>query len=219
MLILAAGTGQRLNGQPKAFLSLAGETLLERVARLGGAFSTSVIAAVPASDLDRGTQLLGDAARVIPGGASLADTFHALVEAASAPRVMLLDVAHPLASRGLCARVLAAAGDGDAAVAVGRTNDQVLAADGSAIGAPGSHFLLQKPIVFPLPAIRRGIAARSERKGGSTRRRGVLELLRLAGVTVHMVESEPWNLKLTTEQDWLLVRLLADRLAEAEGPS
>lgn len=219
VLILAAGGGERLNGQPKAFLRLATETLLERVVRLGSALSSSVIVAVPPDDEDICARLLGDRARVIPGGASRGDSFRLLVQAAAAPTIAVLDVVHPLVSLELCRRVLAAAGDGDAAAAVGRPYDQVINADGSAISASGHLYLLQKPIVFPLEVVRRGIAAEPIALAGATGGLGVLELLRLGGVTLHLVESEPWNVKLTTEQDWRLVRLLANRLVEEAGPS
>lgn len=219
VLVLAAGRGDRLNGQPKAFLRLGTETLLERIARLGRALSSSVIVAVPSDDVDRCARLLRDQARVIPGGASRGDSFRLLVQAAASPTIAVLDVVHPLVSLDLCRRVLAAAGDGDAAAAVGRPYDQVITADGSAISASGHLYLLQKPIVFQLEAIRGGIAAEPDAAKSSPEGLGVLELIRLAGVTLHLVESEPWNVKLTTEQDWRMVKFLADRLAEEAGPS
>lgn len=219
VLILAAGRGERLNDQPKAFLRLATETLLERVARLGRALSSSVIVAVPPDDVESCARLLGNRARVIAGGASRGDSFRLLVQAAAAPRIAMLDVVHPLVSLELCRRALEVAGDDDAAAAVGRPYDQVITADGSAIIANGPLYLLQKPIVFPLAAIRRGIAVEATALASPGEALGVLELLRLAGVTLHLIESEPWNIKLTTEQDWWLVRLLADRLVEEADPS
>ena len=221
VLILAAGGGQRLNGQPKAFLRLGSETLLERVVRLGRELRGSVIVAVPANDVERCALMVGERARVIAGGASRGDSFRLLLEAATGPKILLLDVVHPLVSLDLCQRALTAAGDDDAAAAVGRPYDQVVTGDGSAIGESGALYLLQKPIVFPLDAIRRGLAAESAAPalGATGGGLGVLELLRLAGVTLHLVESEPWNLKLTTDQDWRLITVLADRLAETAGPS
>lgn len=219
LLVLAAGRGERLNGQPKAFLRLGTQTLLERVVRLGRVLSQSVIVAVPPDDVDRSARLLGDQARVIPGGASRGASFRLLLQAAAGPTIMVLDVVHPLVSLDLCERVLAAAGDDDAAAAVGRPYDQVITADGSAVSANDPLYLLLKPIVFQLAAIRRGIAAEPDARSSSAEALGVLDLLRLANVTLHLVESEPWNVKLTTEQDWRMVRLLADRLAGEAGPS
>lgn len=219
VLILAAGRGERLNGEPKAFLRLGTETLLERLARLGRALSSSVIVAVPPDDVDRCTRLLGDQARVIPGGASRGDSFRLLLQAAAAPSIVVLDVVHPLVSLELCKRVLAAAGDDDAAAAVGRPYDQIITGDGSAVSTNGPLYLLLKPIVFQLEAIRRGLAAEPDAPKTAAEGLGVLELIRLAGVTLHLVESEPSNIKLTTEQDWRLIRLLADCLGVEAAPS
>jgi 2-C-methyl-D-erythritol 4-phosphate cytidylyltransferase len=213
VLVLAAGRGERLDGQPKAWLALRGETLLERMARVGGDLSDSVIAAVPPRDLERAQRLIGGTARAIAGGETRHATFLKLVAAATAPSLVILDVAHPLVTADLCRRVMSAAGSG-AAAAVLRAHDEVIRSDGSAATTDGPLYLLSKPIVVPLDAVRRGLASAGD--GGDT---GVLRLLRSAGERLKLVDVEPWNVKLTTHDDWSLIKTLADRLAEKGHPS
>ena len=212
VLVLAAGRGERLDGQPKAFLQLRGDTLLERIVGVGRQLGDSVIAAVPGEDLSRARSALGSTARVIAGGATRGETFRALLDAASAPTIVVLDVAHPLVDADLCRRVLAAAGEVRAAAAVTRPGDDAIAADGSTVSRNGELYLLSKPIVFQLEAIRRGAAFVTDGDG-------VLDMLRRAGTPIELVECEPWNVKLTTAADWQLVRMLADALAERAAPS
>jgi len=213
VLVLAAGRGERLDGQPKAWLELRGETLLERIVRVGHDLSDSVIAAVPPRDLERAERLIGGSARAISGGETRHATFLKLLAAASAQSLVILDVAHPLVTAELCRRVMSVAGSG-AAAAVLRAHDEVIRSDGSAATTDGPLYLLSKPIVVQLDAMRRGLA--SAHGGDDT---GVLALVRSAGVTLKLVEVEPWNAKLTTDDDWSLIKTLADRLAERGHPS
>ena len=212
VLILAAGRGERLGGRPKAFLELNGETLLERVVRLGRRIGDEVVAAVPASDLARAERIVRGEARVIEGGPTRADTFHALLAAAEGSAMTVyLDVAHPLTSVDLCRRVIAAAGLERAAVAAQRLHDLAAGDDGAALTGRGRLHLLQKPIVAPYEPTLHG-ADEARRRGlpvSTDDAPGVLELLRLAGVPLELVESEPWNVKLTTRDDWRMIETLA----------
>ncbi len=215
VLLLAAGRGERLEAGPKAFLQLRGETLLERMVGVGCDSGGSVIAAVQPEDVERAERLVGERARVIAGGNSRAQTFRLLLAAARAPTIVVLDVAHPLVTADLCRRVVARAeANGSAAAAVLRTHDEVIRGDGEPARYDEPLYLLSKPICFSLESIKRGLAAPA-----ASDETGVLGLLHLAGESVELVESEPWNVKLTTSDDWSLIRLLADRLAEKEGPS
>ena len=212
-IVLAAGGGERLNGQPKAFLQLGGETLLERMVHVGAQVAGSVIAAVPALEMDRAHHLVGKRTRLVAGGDTRAATFRLLLAEATAPTIVILDVAHPLVSVDLCSRVLAAA-DGGAAAAVLRAHDDVIRSDGTSPGRGEPIYLLSKPIVVRLDAVRRGLAAE-----GASADDGVLTLMRLAGERVELVEAEPWNVKLTTLDDWQMINALSETISATAGPS
>ena len=103
-LILAAGEGDRL-GKPKAFLSVGGMTLLEYAVALVAPFAAEVIVGVRRADMAQAGVLLGDSAVPVAGGATRQQTLLNGLAAATRPFILLHEVARPLATPELEARL------------------------------------------------------------------------------------------------------------------
>jgi 2-C-methyl-D-erythritol 4-phosphate cytidylyltransferase len=126
-ILVAAGRGERMGGpRPKAFLPLAGEPLLLRSAR---AFDTapsvgSLVAVVPAADVDAARRLLRGLRRllaVVAGGERRQDSVLAGLKQAPAGFdgiVLVHDAARPFVDEALIEAVVAAALEAGAALPV-----------------------------------------------------------------------------------------------------
>ena len=114
-LVLAAGQGERLGLGPKALLTLDGRTLIDRAVGAVRDVARRVIAGVPPERLDECRALLGADVTVVAGGATRLDTEILLVEASSAPLLVLHDVVHPFTTAELARQVVAAARERGAA--------------------------------------------------------------------------------------------------------
>lgn len=220
VLVLAGGAGERLGRGPKAFLRLNGQTLLERAVDLGRQLAPRVTIAVPADMLDDARRLADDRAQVVAGGPTRLATFSRLVHAARGRTLVLLDVVHPLTTRALGQRVLEAAGERAAAMAVGTVTDYLIDRNALVAAGPGEVGVLQKPIVFPREAALTGLGRLTSGTDGETAGRAPasVEIFRLGGIDVRLVEGEPWNVKITTEADWQLVLRLAAGVPPGAAP-
>jgi len=210
-LVLAAGQGERLGLGPKALLTLAGRTLIDRAVGAVRAVARRVIAGVPPERLDECRALLGADVTVVAGGATRLDTEILLVEASSAPLLVLHDVVHPFATAELARQVVAAARERGAAMAAVPATSHVYRMDSATLGRVRQGDGLwssRKPLVFSRSAFARGLAAR----GRLPHDAGVVELLLAAGEPVEIVPAEPWNIKVTTMADWALARAIAPLL-------
>jgi 2-C-methyl-D-erythritol 4-phosphate cytidylyltransferase len=118
-LIPAAGSGERLGMGPKAFVQLAGKSLLER-AISGFANVDEVIVALPDSHLD--VQLPAHVRRVT-GGLSRQQSVRNLLEAASHEIVLIHDAARPFLSAEIIQAVI------DSVLEVGAATTALPAAD------------------------------------------------------------------------------------------
>ena len=200
-VIQAAGRGERLGQGPKAFLALGGRTLLERAVEVMRGIASRVIVGAPPDDLERAAALCGPEVLVVPGGATRRDTLIAVVKAARARWVMLHDVVHPFVDPDLARRVLAAArAHGAAGAAVRSTSSAYHQAPGRpTVRIPsGEVWLIRKPVAFRRETVLAGIA------GSPEAQEGFGGILRRAGQEVAMVPAEPWNIKITTAEDWRL---------------
>lgn len=203
----AAGQGMRLGLGPKAFLLLGERTLLERAVTTLLAVAARVIVAVPGTDMVRARQLVpNQRVSFIAGGDRRATTLRLLVRAARAPRLILHDVVHPLASVALAERVIEAARRGGAAAPAVAIADFLHASDGTVRARPNELVAIQKPIVFPRAAALRGFDA-EDRRGGLADP-SVLEVLALAGQATEFIAGDVVNAKLTTPEDHVLMRAL-----------
>jgi 2-C-methyl-D-erythritol 4-phosphate cytidylyltransferase len=213
-LVLAAGQGTRLGLGPKAFVVLAGETLLERAVSTVLGAAASAIVAVPEAELARAQRAVGGrAVRVIAGGARRIDTTRALLRAASAPWLLLHDVVHPMVTVELARRVIDEARRSGAAAATLPNVDFLYGTDGTLRAAPGDVVTVQKPLAFRRADLERGFAAaEASAAGGRVPDVAALEILAHAGRRFACVPGSIMNFKLTIADDLELARrLLAAR--------
>ncbi len=207
-LIAAAGEGLRLGLGPKLFLRTAdGRSLVERLAQTAREVTDEVCIAVPANDVDEVQRLL-PWARVIAGGAQRGASYARLLEASTAPWLMLLDVARPFARADLMRRTLSAAlENGGAAMAT-----QSLAVPAAVIDTQGNVVdavpaaawrLPQTPQVFRRELLQQALDA-AEASAVQTIWEGAL----VAGIPMHAIEGDAGNIKITTAADWALALAL-----------
>ena len=130
-IIAAGGRGERLGaGQPKQFLSIAGQTILERSVRafLTHAAVDDLVVALPADLAGAPPAYLTGTAkplRVVAGGARRQDSVAAAFSAVPARTdvIVVHDAARPFASADLIARTIAAAAESGAALAAVAARD------------------------------------------------------------------------------------------------
>ena len=106
VLILAAGSGDRIGRRPKAFLRLDGQTLLERAVVVVSPFATEIIVGVRSEDLPRARRLVPKNVRVVAGGATRQETLSILLQYCTKPIVLLHEVARPFVTTELFERLL-----------------------------------------------------------------------------------------------------------------
>lgn len=204
-LLAAAGSGERLGLGPKAFLSLAGSTLLQRAVAALSEVSDEVIAALPFADLARAEGLV-DRARLLAGGDSRQETVLALLQATSAELVLVHDVARPFLAVDVARRVLAAAERSGAASAARPVVDSLVrVADGSSVKREELR-AVQTPQAF-----RRRLLLQAHREAKAVGRCATDDaaLVRALGEEVELCEGSPWLFKVTTAEDLSLARALA----------
>jgi len=208
-VVLAAGSGERLGAdRPKAFLELAGRTLLQHSVAAAAARPevTSLVVAVPAGSEGRATQLLagvGKPAIVVGGGPTRqASVRSALKEVrADAEVVVCHDAARPLASASLFAAVLAALGDVDGVVPVLPVVDTLKRVRGDLVERTeprGEVFLAQTPQGCRLGAF---LDAHSRAAEAGHEATDDAALLEWAGYRVRAIPGERVNFKITMLED------------------
>jgi 2-C-methyl-D-erythritol 4-phosphate cytidylyltransferase len=207
-VIQAAGHGTRLGLGPKAFVTLEGQTLLERAVAPMSAVAGHVIVAVAEGDIDRANGLVGNPrVSVIAGGERRSDTFRRLIARSSAPWILLHDVAHPFVSAELSRLVLATARRTGCATAALPNFEFMYGADGRLRAEPGEILIAQKPVAFRRDAISAGCDAVGNAEAAGDL--GALEILAHVGVTSTFVPGYPGNIKITTAADLAMARALA----------
>ncbi len=211
-LLVAAGRGERLGAEgPKAFVMLAGRPLLE--------WSLVALRAVPA--IERIVVALPPGAAApegcigAPGGAERSHSVRAALAAAGDgpddEPVLVHDAARPLVTPALVQAALDAlvAGGCDAVVTAARVTDTIKRADGDGrvleTLARRELWAVQTPQVFRRAALARVLGLPDEVLAAATDDAGLVEQ---AGGRVHVVESPPENLKVTTPVDLRLAELL-----------
>ncbi|MEX2535659.1 MAG: 2-C-methyl-D-erythritol 4-phosphate cytidylyltransferase [Trueperaceae bacterium] len=204
-LLAAAGAGERLGRGPKAFLRLAGATLLERSVTALTEVVDEVIVAVPKAELERGQQLL-PGARFVAGGATRQETVFLLLQATSAHLVLVHDVARPFLERAVGDRVLAAARALGAASAARPVADTLIEATSGANVARDELRSVQTPQGF-----RRELLLEAHRAALDSGRVATDDagLVRAIGAQVELVAGSPWLFKLTTPEDLAFAESLA----------
>lgn len=218
-LIPAAGSGTRLGaGIPKAFVDLAGRTILQRsVDGVLAAGIGHVVVAVPA-DLVEATRSDVPDAQVVVGGSARSDSVRACLAAAVAgssdPDVVLVhDAARALTPPGVFARVVDAVRSGhDAVIPAVPVTDTLkrVDVDGTVVATVDRAPLraVQTPQGFRPEALVRAHASSAD----ATDDAGLVEAL---GMRVHVVAGDLMAFKITTEWDLRLARMLCEQGAAA----
>jgi 2-C-methyl-D-erythritol 4-phosphate cytidylyltransferase len=213
-VVPAAGQGTRLGLGPKAFVILAGRTLLEHAVTTMLSVTARVSVAVAAADLARARDLVGGpSVHVIAGGTRRIDTLRALVGGATSPWLLLHDIVHPFVTGELSRSVIEEAYRAGAAAAAQTNVDFLYGKDGVLRATPGEVVAIQKPVVFRRSDAVRGFeVADGNAAGGLVPDLSVLGILALAGRTVAFIPGHTLNYKVTTGDDLTLAERLMARI-------
>lgn len=201
-LVPAAGLGTRLGLGPKAFLSIGGTTLVNRVVNTLTACVGRVLVGVPHSYLDKAIFELGGVAEVYSGGASRQSTIYSLLQKCTERIILIHDVNRPFASSALVLKVIyGARRHGVAAAFVPVSIPLARYKDGFVISSIPSHEAMvpQAPQAFHRDILER--AYQNAFKNG-IEDQTTLELVLRLGVKVFVVEGEETNIKITSPLDW-----------------
>jgi len=207
-IIAAAGAGRRLGAdKPKQLLDIGGGTMLERstAAFVSHPRISDVIVVVP-------EPLPIPGAQVVIGGArrqdSVANGFDAV--SPNADVVLIHDAARPFVSADLIDRTIDAAAAHGAAIAALQSRDTVkrVRKDGVITDTiPRDEiYLAQTPQGFRRDVLARAIAI--GRSGVDATDEAMLA--EHAGFTVHVVDGDPGNVKITTAEDLAAARVRAN---------
>jgi 2-C-methyl-D-erythritol 4-phosphate cytidylyltransferase len=220
-ILVAAGRGERMGAsRPKAFLSLGGQTLLERAARaLGAAPSVrGMVAVVPPETIAEARELceaLSKPCEVVPGGPRRQDSVRAGLDALPAGFdgvVLVHDAARPLVTVELVEAVVRAAEAHGAAIPVLPVADTIKEIGGGRVTATVDRERLaaaQTPQGFRREVLMR--AYESAFADGIVVTDESMAVERL-GLPVACVPGSPRNRKLTAADDlaWAERELHAD---------
>jgi 2-C-methyl-D-erythritol 4-phosphate cytidylyltransferase len=214
-LIVAAGRGERLGfGSPKALVPLCGQPMLAwSVASLRSVPAVSeIVVALPADALDAAPE----GVIAVAGGAQRSQSVRAALDASSAGAdpVIVHDAARPLAAADIFTRALDAlelTPEAHAVIAATPVADTIkqVAADGRSVSATldrSTLWAVQTPQVFRRATLQRALAdAGDELLSQATDDAWLIER---AGGVVHVIGSDPGNLKVTTPQDLRVAELM-----------
>lgn len=196
-LIPAAGAGERLGRGPKAFVELAGTSLLERAAAAFRGEVDALLVAVPEARLAQARARLPDAT-VVAGGASRQASVEALLRACDAEWVLVHDAARPLLPRRVLRAALAATRRHGACSVVRPVVDALIEADSGRTVDRASLRAVQTPQGFRRDWLLEA-HARARREGVSATDDAAL--VRRLGVEVALVPGSAFLMKITTPDD------------------
>jgi 2-C-methyl-D-erythritol 4-phosphate cytidylyltransferase len=204
-LLAAAGSGTRLGRGPKAFLELAGVTLLERAVASLSELVDEVVVAVPRAELDQAAALI-PGARLVAGGESRQESVRILLEETDANLVLVHDVARPFLEPEVARRVLLAAGRAGAASTARPVADSlVTAAAGATVDRDGLR-AVQTPQGFQRRLL---LEAHRAARANGVEATDDAALVRALGRSVELVDGSPWLFKLTSPEDLAFAEALA----------
>ncbi len=204
-LIPAAGSGQRLGHGPKAFVQVAGKSLLERSVSALAPHVHEVLVALP----DGTTLPEGVRARAIVGGATRQESVLRLLEATGADLVLIHDAARPFLSAATIRAVLEAVQLTGAVTVAHPLADTLLRAEGPLWGN-----LVERAGLWAVQTPQAGrrdwlLAAHREAQAEGHSATDDAGLLHRAGHAVRLVPGEAALFKVTTPGDLLLAEALA----------
>jgi len=204
--VAAAGTGERMGGARKPFLTLAGEPVLVHALRPFLAERRVVAVAVALEEADAASPpswltRLDRRIRVVAGGPTRAESVRRALAALPEDLdvVAVHDAARPLVTAEVVARCIDVALGGEGAVAGCPAVDTMkdVGPDRLVAGTPDRARLwhAHTPQVFPASALRQAYAGDLE---GAT---DDAYLVAREGLSVRMVDEGPSNLKVTRPED------------------
>lgn len=211
VLIPAAGSGERLGLGPKALLELSDQPLVVWLSRKLLKLADEVIIAAPPEQIEL-FRALCPGARCISGGGTRQQSVNELVASATRDWLLVADVTRPFASLNLYNAVLARARETGVAGAFLPPDVPVAEIVNGRIARvlkPRQTGVFQLPHVFSRELLTR-VLAEAEQQGWEEQ--STLELAIRAGCEVGVVPGEKTNIKLTTQEDWLLASSLTEYL-------
>ncbi|MCI7403782.1 2-C-methyl-D-erythritol 2,4-cyclodiphosphate synthase [Pyramidobacter sp.] len=207
-VILAAGRGTRLGGEPKQFRLLGGRPVwgwsLEtaRILRREKLINRIVLVLPPANALTA-----PDGVTVAAGGASRALSVLSALRACGEDEVLLHDAARPFAGVPLCRRLIAASTGENAVIPLLPEANALKKIENGRIEPLDRDgvYITQTPQLFPRAALRELLenAPRADFKDEA-------ELWLQRGGTLDWVAGENMNFKVTESGDWEMARKIAD---------
>jgi 2-C-methyl-D-erythritol 4-phosphate cytidylyltransferase len=207
LLVPAAGTGARMGGRRKPLLRLHGKPLVvHALASFRGI--ADVVIAVPPGEVERWKKLLRIRATFVEGGARRQDSVaNALAAAPQATHVLVHDAARPFPGKALVARVMEATVRSGAAIPGIPVTDTLKRVDALGLVAEtvprGGLWRVQTPQGARADWLRAGFA-RARAEGWDVTDEAML--LEKCGHPVAVVEGDPRNVKVTTPEDWKLLK-------------
>ena len=205
-LIPAAGSGQRLGRGPKAFVDVAGKTLLARAVDAFRADADEIVVAAPAELQAEACALLPAAVKVIVGGNTRQETVYKLLQATRAEAVLIHDAARPFLARDIIQRTRdAVIAHGAASVVMGVADSLVEAATGTTHDRSVLR-AVQTPQGFLRPLI---VQAHEHAQAKQLQVTDDASLVRAIGHEVALVEGSSWLMKVTEPAQLEMARALA----------
>jgi 2-C-methyl-D-erythritol 4-phosphate cytidylyltransferase len=231
VVIVAAGAGVRAGpGEPKQFRPILGVPMLLRALRpfTGHPEVRQVIVALPPGYAGRPPEWLGklrgERLGLVPGGAQRADSVHAGLDALSADSTVVLvhDAARPFVSRGTIDAVIARARAGVGAVAAVPASDTLKEVGEGATQRPTPRVVrtvdreriwrAQTPQGFPRQMLVDAYAQLSRASADGAAPGDDAEVCERAGFPVELIPDSPYNVKITTADDFRIAEALAREL-------
>lgn len=221
VVIVAAGAGVRAGpGEPKQFRPILGVPMLLRALRPFTSHPDvgQVVVVLPAGFEARPPEwlgkLVGERLALVAGGATRAESVRAGLRAlARDPTVVVVhDGARPFVTRETIDGVLAKARSGAGAVAAIQVSDTVKDVEQERITKTVPRDRLwraQTPQAFPRAMIERAYAGLGNGEATPT---DDAELCERAGFAVEVVPDSPYNVKVTTADDFRIAEALAREL-------
>jgi 2-C-methyl-D-erythritol 4-phosphate cytidylyltransferase / 2-C-methyl-D-erythritol 2,4-cyclodiphosphate synthase len=225
VIIAAAGSGRRLGSAvPKQMLDIGGGTMLEHSLRAfhGHHLISEIVVVLPKDRTALGFETggvegtPGPAVHAVAGGDRRQDSVAAAFDRVSAHAdvVLIHDAARPFVSAGLIERTIDAAMTHGAAIAALQSRDtvkRVARQSGDTVIVDTipreTVYLAQTPQGFRREVLAAAIAV--GRSGVEATDEAALA--ERAGYQVHVVDGDPRNLKITTEEDFEAARLRTSR--------
>jgi 2-C-methyl-D-erythritol 4-phosphate cytidylyltransferase len=222
-LIVAAGRGERLGlDRPKALVPLRGRPMLDYSLEALRAVAAvdRIVVALPADALDA----VPEDVVAVAGGLQRSHSVRAALAAAPGPAqeaVIVHDAARPLCGAALFAQALdalARAPEADAVIAAAPVTDTIkeVSGDGRSVARTLDRsrlWAVQTPQVFRRAVLERALGEASDEL--LARATDDAWLIERAGGVVHVLGSDPGNLKVTTAHDLRVAELLLAERAES----